>query len=243
MSKRGFRTKTSKKTEPELPQPYTPTASWRLIMPSLAVSRKWLLHSFLAVATAPLLTILGSTLVNGFVVIDIWAGLGVLMEIIAAILVLLNVSATIVLQVDAAAGRTLSVGRMYREAIRFLPRIIGFGAIFGLLFIGGLLLFVVPGLIVMRRYIFGPYCIVEDDLGIRAAMQRSDQLSKPITKQLFSMLLIVCAFGLVTVGLGRLPEPIAFYGSLLATVLPIAYFYLPALRFREAYLNVGRPIK
>jgi len=243
MSKRGFQAKPDTTNAPVELIPYTPTPSWKLIRPSVLLFRKYLMPSLLVSIFPAIATVFASLLINDFKNIDIWTVVGVLLHGIIGLVTLFNAAAIVVLQTDSTTNRTMSVRNMYREAILFWPRIIGFGMLFSLLVVGGLLLLIVPGLIIVRRYILAPYCIVEEDLGIRASMQRSAELTANLSRPIASMVAIILGFSIVSGGASLLPGDLGFYSSLIVTVLPVFYFYLPALRFREAYQNLGRPVK
>jgi hypothetical protein len=232
MSSRGFKTSTPTAT----PAPgantdtYVPTPSWQLLERSARLFWKNLAITGPVVIMPPLLFLLGTSLVDSFKTIDGWTSLGVLIEIIACVLLLFNVSATFVMQLSVVNGHHTTLLSVYRHSPVYLLRIVGFGMLFGLLMLCGILLLVFPALIVLRRYILVPYYIVDRNLGIRAAMHASAAASKPVRRHIWTMIIILTAFGVAAYGATKLPYTLS---ELVLALLPTLYVLLPALRYQE----------
>jgi len=95
----------------------------------------------------------------------------------------------------------------------------------GLLIIGGLILFIVPGIIMFRRYYLAPYFVIDKNLGVREAMAQSAAASKPVSGYIY---------GLVGVGIVLgLPNIIPLVGPIIASALALVYSVAPALRYEE----------
>lgn len=244
MSKRGFKTsQTGTKqdapyTTPAAPPP-TPdqTPSWRLLKPAFFLFKRNAPTVAFVVLLPSLLMQLGTSLIAGFRVFDNWTLLGLFMQFCAGLLILANIAAPYVMQLRIVHDRRPGIWEVYRDSIRFIPRIAGFSLLFGFLLIGGLLLFVIPGLIVLRRYFLTPYFLIDKDIGIREAMQQSAITTKPIRRHMWALLGILAAFTALGFGLAKL-SPV--YGQFIAALPPLVYFLLPALRYREAVELVRR---
>lgn len=238
MSKRGFKTTQAKvkatrqsgdmAAAVSVPRP---TPSWKLLALAFRLFERNATTVSFVVILPTLLLQLGSSLVNSSQKIDVWALTGVFLQFSAGLLLLANIVAPYVMQIRIVRGRRPGVWEVYRDSVRFIPRIVGFGMLFGILLFGGVLLFVAPGLIVLRRYFLTPYFLIEEDIGIREAMQRSAAATKPVRRHVWTILGILLAFAAVGFGLAEL---FASYGQLLAALLPAVYMLLPALRYREA---------
>ncbi len=129
-----------------------------------------------------------------------------------------------------AKGFKPGVADSYRIGLRCAPRLVGLTILLLLLFAAGLCLFIVPGLIVLRRYGLAYYYIVDYDLGIRDAMDMSSEQTKPVTKAILGMFLVLSVFVLLAVGSNRTLKP---YGGILAILFEASYVIAPALFYLE----------
>jgi len=118
----------------------------------------------------------------------------------------------------------------YRRGIRFVPRIIGLALLALPLFLAGLLLLIVPGLIVARRYYLAPLYIVDHDLGIRESMERSAAASRPVSFKVYGLITVTLLIATAATLLGRVLPP---YGSLVGVVLGTVYCFAPAILYEE----------
>ena len=94
-----------------------------------------------------------------------------------------------------------------------------------LMTIGGLILLIVPGLIVIRRYFLAPYVMVDQDTGILESMRRSAAMSKPHSGYIWSIIGVSVLLSL--------PGIIPFVGWAVSFVLAVLYSTAPALRYQE----------
>lgn len=161
--------------------------------------------------------------------------LGIGVQFLGFAILIASVSASALLQLRAVQGRNTDLVQLYRDSIAFWPRIVGFSLLFGLMLAVGFVLLIIPGLIVLRRYILTPYFLIDENLGIREAMQRSAAASKPMSKHIWAMLLVIFSFTGLGVLCGQLwPE----YGGFIPLLFPILYNFLPSLRYQEAAHNL-----
>lgn len=148
--------------------------------------------------------------------------------ILALIFTLVYIFATIMLyalELKAAQGKKPGLSELWQVAQKFWLRIIGLGIVVALLIVGGLLLLIVPGLIVIRRYFLAPFAMLDEDLSITEAMRRSAELSKPYSGAVWSVIGVSVLIGLVSI--------IPVVGWLISFILAAMYSVAPALRYLE----------
>jgi len=239
MTKRGFKATTADNltTEADTNQPASAPAatSWVLLQQSPKLFWDNLVPAFMVVILPSALLQLGALLVGDSLLINPWTIAGVIFQLTALTLLLWNVSASPYLQVHSLRGEQVGTLQMYRQSKRYWLRIVGFSLLFGLLFVGGLLLLIVPGLIILRRYILVPFFIVEEDLGIREAMQRSAAATKPDQRYVWTTIGVLVVLAGIGILFSRLPQP---WSAMLNALAPAFYFYLLGLRYRDARRNV-----
>lgn len=132
------------------------------------------------------------------------------------------------LQLKSAQNKRVTAATAFNEGVGFFWRILGLGILVGLLVLGGFLLFVVPGVIMIRRYVMAPYYLIDQDLSIREAMRKSAEASKPYSKYLW--------FVIGVSGLLSLTSIIPIIGAPISLLLTAAYSC--ALPFR--YLQISK---
>lgn len=115
--------------------------------------------------------------------------------------------------------------QLYNEARPFLFRLFTLGLLVGLVVILGLFLFVIPGLIMIRRYYLAAFFMIDKDLSVREAMRQSATASKQASGYIWGLLGVMMVLGLTSI--------VPFIGSLISTLLAAAYSVAPALRYQE----------
>ena len=125
-----------------------------------------------------------------------------------------------------AARGTVSFRDLWDIATRYWGRlfllIISMGIIIGV----GLILFIVPGLIFLRRYYLAPYFMIDQNLGVMESLRRSAAMSKPISSYIWGVI------GLMV--LLSVPSFFSDIGSLVSLVLLAGYSVAPAILYFEA---------
>jgi len=138
-------------------------------------------------------------------------------------------------QLDAVGHKRLDLAELWGIARAFGPRMFGLYAIVGLLVGGGVLLalavspifyiLVIPGLIMLRRYLFAPYVMLDIKCSIMEAMDGSAALSNINRGSVWGVIGVMALIGLV----GLVP----IVGSLAAFILGALYSAAPALRYQQ----------
>lgn len=155
--------------------------------------------------------------------------------------VLVNLAATSYLQVTAARGKWPSTAACYKNSWRYWWRIVVFLALFSILLGIGFLLLIVPGLIVLRRYILTPFYIIDQDLSVKEAMRRSAAQTKIVSGYVWGTLGVVIVMSL---GAGLISQMFGFVPGLpavISSILGVSFYFVMALRYVEVANTVPLP--
>lgn len=146
--------------------------------------------------------------------------------------IMLVVSAlSVKLQLEAAKGNTLSFKELWKSTkSRILP-FIYLSLSVALRVLVGLILFIVPGIIAIRKYIMSPYVFMEDNsISVSEAMRKSTTLTaKPYSGYVwgvFGVSVLLTLFGIIP-HVGSLITFIAT--SLYSIALPLRYLEIKKL--------------
>lgn len=132
---------------------------------------------------------------------------------------------TYILELKAAAGQTPDFKDLFDTAKKYWLRLFGLGIIVGVLTVLGLILFIVPGLIVIRRYYLAAFVLIDKDVAITEAMMQSAEMSKPYSGWVWSVIGVTILLSL--------PGAIPVIGGVISLVLAMFYSVAPALRYQE----------
>lgn len=133
---------------------------------------------------------------------------------------------TVTLQLESAKGKTPTLKQLWDSAKKYWLRLFGLYVLIFLSIIGGLILLIIPGIIMIRRYFLSPYLMIDKDLPIGEAMRRSAELSKPYSGAIWGVIGVSLLISLFS-GL------ILYVGPYISFVLGIFYSVAPALRYFE----------
>lgn len=156
------------------------------------------------------------------------------------------------LELDASENKTPTAGRLWEAAKKFWLRFIGLSVLVGLYTISGLLVFLpivllsailresaisiilgIPAfifgiyvaVIMIRRYFLAPYVLVDQGVGIREAMERSDTMTKGRAGSVWGIIGVFLLIYLISI--------VPLVGSLISFILGTLYSVAPALRYQE----------
>ncbi len=110
------------------------------------------------------------------------------------------------ISLDYYGGKKLPFEALFTQ-FKYFWRIFGAQILVGLIVVGGLILLIIPGIYWALKYQFVPNIIVDKNLGILEAMQKSGEITKDIKLQLFLFdltLLGVMILGGLALGVGIL---------------------------------------
>ncbi len=128
-------------------------------------------------------------------------------------------------QLDATEGKPLDFIRLWKEAKQMFWQMVGLYLVIGLYVVVGLILFIIPGLIMLRRYFLAPYVMLDTKCSIKDAMERSAQITTPYSKYIWGIIGVMFLIGLFNV--------IPGIGWMMAFILGMFYSVAPALRYQE----------
>lgn len=162
--------------------------------------------------------------------------LGYIITIVGVAWEIVNFAASYYLQLRAVNGKTPSVTECYGASWPFWLKIVGFEILFGISVVVGFILLIVPGAIILRRYYFTPFYVLQNKLSIRQAMERSASQTKPVSGYVWGVFGVLIVFAFVA----SLVSSILYVGSILAALVSLIYYFGPALRWREVAQTGGK---
>jgi len=207
-------------------------SAFSLFKPSLnAVLKNW--DSFLIFALVPAIysqfvsRVFNSRVIDSFTALKAIDHIGLYVAVLVVVS-LLTLPIIPYLQLKSAQNKRVNPMTAFNEGVGFFWRILGLSLIVGLMVIAGFLLLIVPGLIVIRRYILAPYYLIDQNLSIGEAMRKSAEQSKQYSKAIW--------FVIGVSGLLSLAAVIPVIGTAISLLLTTAYGC--ALPYR--YLQISK---
>lgn len=152
-------------------------------------------------------------------------GLGIIFFILFIVVAFILQAITTAAELEGAKGKTLKLGHIFELAKKCWARLFEFYLLYFLMIFGGLILLIVPGLIVLRRYALAPYIIVDKDVSVSEAMKESATMTKPYSSYIWSIFGVGVLIGLIGV--------VPIFGALISFVLGTLYTVAFALRYQE----------
>ncbi|MBX4199801.1 hypothetical protein KW789_02825 [Candidatus Saccharibacteria bacterium] len=156
--------------------------------------------------------------------ISLFFALGIMAIIWIVLSVIIQIM-TMDAQLRAAQGKRLDFTLLWDTVKELGWRMVGLYLLVGLYIVVGLILLIVPGLIMIRRYMLAPYVMLDQKTGIREAMEKSAAMSKPYSGYVWGVLGVMFLIALLNI--------IPLIGGLLAFVGGILYSVAPAIRYQE----------
>lgn len=206
------------------------TPSWDLLMPSIALLRKY----FVEVAY---LTFLPTLVISvGFTIYPhphnpnetrlVWASV---VATIGVLWALVSYPAFIYMLLQAAKHKSVGVIECYKKSFKYFWRVIGLQIIVGLIIFVGILLLIIPGLIALRRYYLAAYFLIDGNLTIREALRQSAARTKPVSGYIWGIIGVSVILSLAASAFGRIPV----VGIVLPPAIALLYIFAPVLRYIE----------
>lgn len=128
-------------------------------------------------------------------------------------------------QLAAVEGKPLSFNKLWATTKELGWRMLGLYIVGGLVIGVGFILFIIPGLIMLRRYMLAPYVMLDKKCGIADAMSESARLSYLNTGSVWGIIGVIFLIGLI----GLVP----IIGSLASFILGVLYSVAPAIRYKQ----------
>lgn len=157
------------------------------------------------------------------------AQLGMTLTVISTLWVLLATPAVIVMSARGVRGVGDELFAFLREGFRYAWRLYGLIILLSTIVVLGLLALIVPGLILLRRYVLAPYYLVERDTGILEAMKLSARQSKPERASVWGALGVIVVVMLAA----SFINTFGLIGVIIGVLMNTMYFFLLPLRQKE----------
>jgi hypothetical protein len=208
-----------------------PTGSWQLLQNCTQLVQKYFwAYLVLLITPSVILDISGQFITNekGQIVTTaptIWYalfGFGIAYSIVTSVVALRFTLA-------ALRNKELSVNEAFAQGLPLLGRYIVVSFALALLFVGGLILFIVPGLVVLQRYFLAPYIAIDKNLGVKQSLQASHKLVKArygfVWGTLGVSFLVIMLVSVAASALGYVGSLLAALGGTVVGILPVARYY------------------
>lgn len=153
----------------------------------------------------------------------------ILLVAISIVLSLIFAPATIYLQIQSVKGNQTSFSQAITSGRQYMWRFFALSIIVGLTIFCGLLLFVVPGIIFMRRYLLAGYYMIDQNLGVNEAMRISAQQSKSYSGSIYGIIGVNIVLAIASGFLGIIP----ILGAIAGVLIQFTYSFAPAVRYLE----------
>lgn len=128
-------------------------------------------------------------------------------------------------QLDAAENKPLDFKDLWAVVKKMGWRLLGLYIVMGVSIAIGLILLVIPGLILIRRFFLAPYIMIEKNQGIMDSLNESAQFSKINTGAIWGVIGVMFLIGLANI--------IPIIGGLASFVFGSLYSVAPALRYQQ----------
>jgi hypothetical protein len=214
-------------------RPLTP--SWDLLGPSFELAKKYVWHIVYLSLLPNLLYAYASTLLGNNVYHDLVYGLssrqhtGLILVGVAFAWSLIVYPGYIYFQTMAIRKKEVSISESIRAGLHRLLPLIGLGIMGGITTFIGLLLFIVPGLILIRAYFLASYYVIDQKLGPVEAFKKSYAETKPVSVWVWGTIGVTLVISLISAFAGILP----LVGVIIGTIFTYIYAFGPALRYGE----------
>ncbi len=103
---------------------------------------------------------------------------------------------------DLLLGKTVDIQETFKSLMdwRLIGRFLGGTVLVSLIIVGGLILFVIPGIIWAIKYMFTPLLILDKNMGIKESLRVSGEMTNNYKWSLFAYSLLVGIIGFVLLG-------------------------------------------
>lgn len=160
---------------------------------------------------------------------------GIIISLVLAVIVgsVISTLLSFFLSMQAPHSKKITFGDIWEPYRNLGLRLFMLFLAMTFLILAGLILFVVPGIILLRRYYLAPYVLIDQKCSISEALSRSAQLSKPYKGAVWSLIVLS-----LVISLFSLFPPL---GTALGVAFGIAFSVAGPLRYFE--LKKLSPVK
>lgn len=199
----------AKSDKPEL------TSAFELFGPSISLIKKYVGVYFVLLVLPVLLTSLD------YASQDVTSPF----TMFGSLLALIFMAPLLYAEVRTAGGHDVTLGEAFQRGYAYFWRLLGLVIIVGLLVVIGFILLIIPGLIILRRYILAPYVLVDRNTSISEAMKIAAEESKPFSWSIYGIMGV--SFLIAFIGVLGLP------GAIASTLLSVLYALAIVVRYFE----------
>jgi hypothetical protein len=128
-------------------------------------------------------------------------------------------------QLRAARHEKVSLERSWKTVKELGWRMLGLYLLIGLYIVVGLIFFIIPGLIMLRRYFLAPYVMLDEKVTVKEAMEKSAAITGQFSRSIWGIIGIMFSISLLFA--------FPFIGWMIAFVAGMLYSAAPALRYLE----------
>lgn len=201
-------------------------SSWVQLRRSIELIPKYL-EPLILITVLPALLIQLGNLLN-------WSStLGWGISIIGVAWTFISAPALICLELRAAQGQSVTTAALYRESFRYFWRVIGVALLTGLATFAGFLLLIVPGFILVRRFLLAPYYVIDKDMGVMEAIRQSTKDSKKASGAIWGSIGVYVVIFIVSIVIGAAFSFQQGIAAVLTTLAEISGVFLFALRYLD----------
>ncbi|MGH7237443.1 MAG: hypothetical protein ACREGF_02820 [Candidatus Saccharimonadales bacterium] len=230
--------KTAKKPVARPVKPQTP--SWNFVRPSLQLWRAHVEIIVVLILLPAVLLDLGETLLRSTVKpgsnsLAIYSHLsfaspGSILILIGFLWTLINAPAMYYFLIQTVKGKSRTIKQCYQYGLKRFWRLLGLRILVDIIIVIGFILLIVPGVIMLRRYYLAEYYLIDQDLSIKEAMQKSAEQSKPVSGYVYGVIGVSIVFGLIA---GLVSGIIPLVGTIIGLLIGYIYLFGAALRYVE----------
>jgi hypothetical protein len=135
-------------------------------------------------------------------------------------------------QLRVSDGRHTDFSHLWATVKELGWRVFGLYVVMAILIIIGFVLLIVPGLLLIRRFFFAPYIMLDEKTGIRESLDKSAELSRLNTGAVWGVIGVMFLIGLANI--------IPIIGGLAAFAFGSLYSVAPALRYQQFMKSAAR---
>jgi hypothetical protein len=128
-------------------------------------------------------------------------------------------------QLEAAEGKKLDLIKLFQTIKPKLWKMFQLYLVMALYISVGLLLFIIPGLIMIRRYFLAPYIMLENGGTIKESMEQSEHMTRGHSSAIWNIIGVMLVLGLI--------NAFPYTGWMFAFAAGMFYSAAPALRYQE----------
>lgn len=161
---------------------------------------------------------------NGSLPWYVWGGFGVAFLFTLTVAVILQIMRHAA-ELEGSKGKVLRLGHLWEITKKKGLQMFGLYILVGLAIVIGLILLIIPGLIMIRRYFLSPYVLLDNNVSVWVAMEKSAAMSKPHSGSIWRIIgvkFLISLFGIIPL-----------IGWLISFALSVSYTVAPALRYQE----------